>query len=267
MKLRHPHQTRPDSQGFTLIELLIATLCFAIIVAALNSAFYAGLHLRAKTTRLVEDNIPLSQAAGIIKRDLLGILPTNLIAGPLVGGTQGNGRNGPNSLEFYTTSGVINDDRYNHDQYWGEVQRVDYYLQKSTDRAPTGGRDLMRSVTRNMLPSLTEDFTDKPLLSGVDSLEFLFYDGTQWQPTWDMTMAQTNLPLAIKMSVRFALPLDDGPALYPMEFVAPLVMDVRTNQLTTASSSSSTSGTTGGGGPSTPNTPNSPSKPGGGTPR
>ena len=41
------------------------------------------------------------------------------------------------------------------------------------------------------------------ILSGVQSLTFLYYDGTQWDPTWDTTQ-QTNLPLAIKVQIQMA---------------------------------------------------------------
>ena len=43
------------------------------------------------------------------------------------------------------------------------------------------------------------------LLSGVKSLTFLYYDGTQWDHVWDTTQ-QTNLPYAISHSVEIATP-------------------------------------------------------------
>ena len=100
------------------------------------------------------------------------------------------------------------------------------------------GRDLFRSVTRNLLATVEEQPVLQPLVSRVENIYFSYYDGSQWRDTWDSTTpdtttGQTNmLPTAIKVQIqpageqrRQALP----PAI---ELVVPILVEARTNVVT-----------------------------------
>ena len=237
MTLQNLSRGQPNPRGFTLLEVLIATLCFAVIIAALNSVFYSAMHLRSRTTTLVEDVLPLNQVASIIKRDFKGICPAGTMAGYLSTTNYPMG-----TLVFYTTSGVTREDLY-----WGEVQKVAYYLRMAANRGDDTGKELVRAVTRNLLPSLTEDLTEQPLLRGVDLVTYDFYDGTNWQNTWDSTM-QTNPPAAIKMSLRFAVQERGQIPRGPLEFLVPVMTQLRTNVLSSTSTASADTNGDGGGG-------------------
>jgi hypothetical protein len=66
-------------------------------------------------------------------------------------------------------------------------------------------------------------------LSGVQNLTFLYYDGTQWDTSWDTTQ-QTNLPLAIKVQIDMAS--QPGVAARgPLELVVPIDVLVTTNPI------------------------------------
>ena len=67
------------------------------------------------------------------------------------------------------------------------------------------------------------------MLSGVQSVIFSYYDGTEWDNQWDSTQ-QTNLPNAIKMDIQMAAQTRTGPPP-PMsqELVIPLDVQVTTN--------------------------------------
>ena len=233
------------SRGFTLVELLIATLCFALIVAVMNTTFYAALRLRSKTTKSVEKLIPLNQALATLKRDLRGILPTNALAGPIMAMAPGTGPFGAGYLEFYTTSGIVTED-----QYWSEVQKVAYYLAKPEFDEDSRSMDLVRAVTRNLLPLTIAETVETRLLSGLESVEFCLYDGNQWQTYWSTnsimgtnttdTTASTA-PLAVRCSLRFAAEEPSRKVRDPIEVVVPLVVQSRTN-LTAAASSASGGG-------------------------
>ena len=105
----------------------------------------------------------------------------------------------------------------------------------------TAGKDLSRSVTRNLLPSLQEQSAQQPLLSGVQTVSFFFYDGTQWRNTWDSTIADaktglTNtLPQAIKVQLALVSERTGRFAPAPIELVVPVVIQARTNDTTQAS--------------------------------
>jgi hypothetical protein len=165
--------------------------------------------------------------------------------------TMGSGPNG--ILEFNTTSGVLGNDPV----YWGEVQQVSYYL-KPSELRNARGMDLVRGVCRNLLPVVTNtlaDLKETRLLSGVDSLTFSFYDGTNWQTMWDSTSQQdlsaTLVPQLIKLSIGFVQGQDDKRSLPPLAIEVPIMLQARTNQASAASSTTGASmtggGTTGGG--------------------
>jgi hypothetical protein len=112
---------------------------------------------------------------------------------------------------------------------WGDIEKIDYLLSLPTNRM-MAGKDLVRAVTRNLLPVNPPTVPDqkRTLLSGVQSVIFTYYDGTSWDPQWDSTQ-QTNLPYAIKMDIQMAAQTR-GSGLGPKyELVIPLDVQVTTN--------------------------------------
>lgn len=211
-------------RGFTLIEVLIATLSFAIILAALNVAFYAGLRLRSRTTKLVEDVLPLNQVAAILKRDLRGVQTMGVMAGPLQGEATGLGLKRSGRLELYTSSGVV-DDQYP----WGDMQKVAYYLRQPEYTRNSRSLEMVRAVTRNVLASSEQDLEEIPLISEVETMEITFYNGLDWVDAWYSTNQEPALPLAIKMSVYFTETEPGQPARDPLEFLVPITTQAPTN--------------------------------------
>jgi len=217
--------------AFTLLEVLIATLIAAIVLAAMNAAFYAALHLRTVTTNLVENSIPLNHAASILKADLRGTLITGgtmaiSIESP---GTE-SANNQPTDLDIYTTTGVLRDDLP-----WGDVQKVSYLLKDSVNASRLGGKDLVRAITRNLLASTQPDVTEQPLLSGVSSVQFSFYDGANWQSSWDSTSTAVPTPQAIKVDIQFASGNSSVPGRLPLEVLVPIDGQVSSNSVASGS--------------------------------
>ncbi len=229
------------NRGFTLMEVLLAATAFAIVLTAINSVFYAALRLRNKAVTSFDESLPIQQAVTMIKRDLANIvLPGGTISGafqttPTTGpGTGASAMDsfsapGQASPSFFTTTGFVDET-----SPFGEVQKVRYVLLDSGNR--TQGRDLVRYITRNLLPTLQEEGQQQWLMSGVDTMNFYFYDGTQWRSTWDSTVADpktglTNtLPAAIKVQLALT-PAEPGrvqPA--PIELVVPIAVQARTNE-------------------------------------
>ena len=91
-----------------------------------------------------------------------------------------------------------------------------------------GGQDLVRLVTRNLLPVAQEEVEEQWLMSGVQQLQFYFYDGTGWRNTWDSTAETSVLPKAIKVEIDLAK--GDTGTKPPLEVVVPVTVYVRTNQ-------------------------------------
>ena len=224
-----PVQRRP--RGFTLIEILLAVAVFAIVLTAINTVFFGALRLRNKTNEAFETALPLQQAVAIITRDLEGIvMPGGTLFGPMQS-TPTNTAGMVDSIctrvsaDLFTNTGLVDDS-----SPWSEIQKVAYFLAAPTNN--TAGKDLIRSVTHNLLPVNTDDPVQQWLLSGVDKMAMQYYDGMAWIDTWDTTTA-TNLPTAIKVQIYFLADNSSRTAPTPVEFIVPVVVQPLTNTVTT----------------------------------
>jgi prepilin-type N-terminal cleavage/methylation domain-containing protein len=224
--------------GFTLIEVLLATAIFSIVLVAINVVFFAALHLRQRTTAAVEQSLPLNRALAILRKDIQNTVPPGGtlsgqfrygVTGSSVTGSSGTGVNsGLNSsamgntalsqngsLDFYTSTGVIND--Y---QPWSDIQEVSYQLVEAADRDKALGKDLVRTANRNLLSYTSPTPETTRLVGNVEKLEFFFYDGTQWRDVWDTTSGDASLPLAVRARLYLASDRQAGnQRLEPVEMV------------------------------------------------
>lgn len=226
-----------SAHAFTLIEVLLAVSIFAIVLVAIHSVFYGALRLRNKTTEALEQALPLQHTLTIIKRDLANIvLPGGTLFGELqTAQTINSSTNslsllspvqdavpGQSSPAFFTATGILQDSFP-----WGEVERVSYFLAPPTNNTP--GKDLIRSVTRNLLPVLQEEVENQWLMSGLDSMLFYFYDGIQWREDWDSTVEVGKLPRGIKVELQLAQDETERVRRAPIELVIPVMLQAGTN--------------------------------------
>jgi prepilin-type N-terminal cleavage/methylation domain-containing protein len=214
----HASRTR----AFTLMEVMLALTVSAIVLAAIGGVFFAALRLRDRTAAALDETTPLYQALSIMRRDFQGALPPGYGAIP----TAGDFKTDPESasrIQLFTTTGVLNEN-----DPWGDVQEVIYDLRDSADHRQTG-KDLYRTISRNVLASGAAEGVELPLLSHVQSLEFTCYDGSSWR-SWDTSMGDTNLPVAVRIRLRLAGDSDNtSRAQQPYELVIPLLAQSRTN--------------------------------------
>jgi prepilin-type N-terminal cleavage/methylation domain-containing protein len=248
------------TRAFTLIEILLATAIFAIVLLSITTVFFAALRLRERTTAAVDDALPLNRALGILRRDLQNAMPPG---GPLAGSFrygQGSGGFGgssggtanssssaaqtvaanstsllQNGLDFYTTTGHLG-----AGAPWGEIQEVNYDLKTPSD-PKAYGRDLVRTVNRDLLAVAAQTPETQRLVSNVQSLDFSFWDGAQWRDTWDTTAGDTNLPLAVKVSLQLAVdPSMNAGRQEPVQMV--VLLDTQVISTNAASTNSTTEG-------------------------
>ncbi len=204
------------------MEMLLAVAIAAVVLVALHTVLFGALHLRARTVEDIEQTLPMDRAIATLKRDLACIMQpgtntTNSIIGEMGTDAAGIGLTQTPLLEIYTSSGNISDD-----VPWGCIQKIDYWLQPSTNRNGFSGQDLIRGITRNLL-STTQSGPEQQqvLLQNVQRLQFSFFDGTNWNDTWSTTL--TNVPLAIKGAISFAQPKPGGTLSLPAQFLVPVV--------------------------------------------
>jgi prepilin-type N-terminal cleavage/methylation domain-containing protein len=240
-------------RAFTLVELLVATAIFGVLVSALCSLLFGALRLRETTFAAVEAGLPRAQVAAIIQRDLTNlVVPAGVLAGPFMGEPVEENNVRRDKLSFYTTTGIVTDK-----EPWGDIQEIQYYLQVPEDRDPAQGLDLMRQVTRNLLASVIEESQDTTpwrLARGVNALQASYWDGEQWQDTWNSTTVDNANPKAVELRVEFVNGAHAEHVERPIDLVCEIAPQPRSTP--TASAATSTGGSTGGsanaGGSSTP---------------
>ncbi len=224
-------QTNTRSRhAFTLIEVLIAISVAAIVLVAVNGVFFGAMKLREKTTKSIERSLTVQQAVSLIRRDVRGLMaPGGTFGGALQTTPTTTASGTPIGAVLYTSSGLV-DDRL----AWGNVQKVAYYLRASTNLVSARGMDLVRSVTRNLLPSTQEFVEEQWLLGGVESVGMLFYSGTEWKTEWDSTTETLPLPKAVKVLITMAEEESDLRTRIPIQIVVPVLVQGSTNQTQTA---------------------------------
>jgi type II secretion system protein J len=225
--------TRNDLRAFTLIELILAIGVAAIVLIAVNAAFFSALRLREATTNAVDEATPVEQAFATIRRDLQCAVAPNPNAVVSLSGDFKAGNVSTLGLadnvnaEMFTATGALSSDA---DSPWGEIQRVTYGLKKSAASSAVG-KDLIRSVTRNLLSGTTPEAEEQWMLGGVENVQFQCFDGAQWFDDWDttsMSSMNTNLPAAVRVRIQMA-GKNGGAPLQPIEMLVPIDSQSRTN--------------------------------------
>jgi general secretion pathway protein J len=221
------HYLPARRSAFTLIEMVLAIGVMAMVMLVINSVFFTALRLRDRTADAVDQAQPVQQAMTFLRRDLVGVMAPN---GPLSGDFKAGNVSEQNmagnaAVEMYTTTGVLRED-----QPWGDVQKVTYELKDAAVPGGPGGKDLIRSVTRNLLNTVSPEVDDQWMMSGVQDIKFECFDGLQWNDTWDTTSGNTNLPVAVRVRIELAGAGSRG-SQEPMEIVVPIDSQSPTNQI------------------------------------
>ena len=231
---------RLSAGAFTLIEMILAIGVAAIVLVAVNAVFFTALHLRDATQTAVDEATPVTQAVTTIRRDLQCAVtpkPNGVLSGDFkTGFVTSIGISDPVAAEMFTATGALS-----ANAPWGDIQRVTYELKAPADRA-TAGKDLVRSVTRNLLTAATPDVEDQWLMGGVESIQFSCFDGAQWLPAWDTsdsTTGNTNLPVAVRVLIQMAGNNNPATRPQPIQILVPIDSQSRSNLTITASATGS----------------------------
>src|SRR5262249_44384782 len=135
-------ESHHGKRAFTLIEVILAIGIFAIVLVAINTAFFAAIRLRQKTSDLVDAALPLNQALPLLRRDLQNAVPPGgVLQGDFrSGGPGGSGASGASGsaaskgvqsglaaqrggLDFFTSTGTLSEDTP-----WADIEEVNYRL-------------------------------------------------------------------------------------------------------------------------------------------
>jgi type II secretory pathway pseudopilin PulG len=199
------------AHGFTLLELLLALALTVVVVGALAASLYTAFRARTSAMEAVDSSREISTAGDTMARELANCLPPTppaANAGTIQGLSGGN------------TTGVL------IGPFEGLVDSVDCFVSGPEPKAPTqgdvrevvylvepdplgqGGTVLARRVTSNLLAQQLLPDPDEVVCRNVVSMHLSYFDGTDWNDTWDST-AQTGtllncLPVGIEITLELA---------------------------------------------------------------
>ncbi len=216
--------------GFTLIEAVLALGISAVVLAAIGGVFYSALRLRNRSVAMLDEGSRLHPVLAVIKRDLSGAMPPDgFLASVFRCGSIESVLSRGVGIQFVTTTGPLDGDVGR-----GDLQEVTYIV-RDTTRGQRGTMDLVRTVNGNLLASTLELPEEEVLLAGVEDFKVDCYDGYQWRDTWDTTLIDTNLPVAVRVQIQMAPQRDASDRLAtsiagsPIELIVPLTIASRTN--------------------------------------
>lgn len=177
------------SNGFTLIEVVLAIGAAAILLAALYGLASKVIKLRDKATDHLRDAMVQAHAVSVLKNDLLnGRIVSTAMRGGIVGmETPPNGASFKGYLRFTTTTG-----RDTADTQYGDTQEVEYYIDSDPQSDSTEAGVLVRTIDHVLLADNPAIQSEERLLSGIQELQLEFYDGTDWQTSWDSATSTTT---------------------------------------------------------------------------
>jgi type II secretion system protein J len=211
-------------RGFSLLELILVMGMIAMITLSMYNAMQITNKAKKGAIASVEPARTASIAADLIQSDLENILPLKAppaMANEFVGTHQaGVGGGDADTVEFYT----LGKDENAQDQPLSDgVRQIQLVLRTDTN-PPT----LVREITRDLISQQQQQPEEQILCSGVRSFSLRYYDGTEWQDTWDSTTVNDALPLAVSFTLDIDLPgqdpTDPNPRTQRITMIIPLAV-------------------------------------------
>ncbi len=186
--------------GFTLLEILVSAMMCAVILTAVQTLLYGALRLRETAEESAQRNLQIQHAVSVLTRDMKNIVaPGGGLADTFQAESRGDRNQRQDRVEFCTASG-----RISSSAPWGDVQKIRYSLESVPSLRSTRSLCLVRTITRNLLATMSEEAEYQVVLTGVRSLQLAYYDGQAWLDSWDSSLQDPPLPEAIHVRVVYS---------------------------------------------------------------
>jgi hypothetical protein len=186
---------------------VLASVAAALVLLAIYGILQHSLRLRDSGDRRIHLARLRARAESVIRTDLQnGLVSGGILASIFAGDSAGTDTSNlsaagagsfPGYFRFTTTTG-----RDSSAELYGDVQQVEYYIipdpTASAAAGSTAGGILVRAITRDLLDMLDNPSApvsasrQEQILSGVQSFQVSFYDGANWQTSWDFTGLSTT---------------------------------------------------------------------------
>lgn len=174
----------------------------ATMMALLTGGLYTALSVASKARRNSNEEVGnfrrVELAADFVCAELRSaVVPNGILAGTFMG-TDGTGVGNLESdtVMFYRTA-----DATDQDVCQGDIMKVELACETSSQGA---GMDLIRTVRRNLLAQVVYDVPGEVLCRNVLALNLRYFDGVSWLDSWDSTVVENSLPLAVEVDLTLA---------------------------------------------------------------
>jgi prepilin-type N-terminal cleavage/methylation domain-containing protein len=200
-----------SAPAFTLLELLVALIISGLLAFSIFSSLHIAFKAQENSKADVAPIGSIDMAWDLIRADLQAAQPPNPAASPLptqppasngvfVGPFQGlqNGSQAGvgDTIDFFTNAYAPQ-----HQSGNGEIKHV-----LLTTEARQDGICLVRQVIPNLLSQQSPPPDEEVICRNVTMFTLTYYDGEQWQTSWDSTQYNNSLPAAVEVTIEFHPP-------------------------------------------------------------
>ena len=188
--------SRPgQAHAFTLLELLVATAMTAVLAGSLYATLHVAFKARRSAVAAVEQARGAELAVELIRADIeSAVVPSGILAGTFLGEDAADKAGRPSdALMLHCTAGGAQ-----VTEGAGDIRMVEFVCVPAEEGE---GAVLLRRVTVNLLATNVQDPAEEVLCRGVRSFDLRYFDGMDWQNTWDSGVQDNALPLAVEVTL------------------------------------------------------------------
>jgi prepilin-type N-terminal cleavage/methylation domain-containing protein len=190
-----------DRSGFTLLELLIALGMVAILAGSLYASLQVAFRAKKSAEASIVESRTVDLAMEFLRTAIQNAVPPNgVLAGNFVSDAGSDNRGDPaTDLTFFSTV-----ESPQHVDANGEIKQVELTIDTPDGNGGSGGKDfcLVQKITRNLLAPTTPNPDEEVICRGVSNFTCRYFDGQNWQDTWDSTQENNILPLAVEVTLQ-----------------------------------------------------------------
>ncbi len=187
---------RGNNRAFTLLEMLVATAMISVLAGSFYATLRIAFRAQRSALRTIEPVRKAKLAVDLLRADIQSALvPKGVLAGSFLGedAIDASGRDYDSLLLHCTNRGP------GETEATGDVRMVELYCQPADDGT---GLSLVRRITSNLLAPRVEEPPEEVLCRGLWSFNLRYFDGSDWQDSWDSGAQDNVLPLAVEVTIQ-----------------------------------------------------------------
>ncbi|MDY7010190.1 MAG: type II secretion system protein GspJ [Planctomycetota bacterium] len=188
--------SRREKRAFTLLEMLVATAMTAVLAGSLYATLHVAFRARRSASESIEPVRKTQLALELLRADIQSaVVPKGVMAGSFLGEnrTDDSGRDCDSLLLHCTGAGP------SQPQQSGDIRMIEL----SCEPVDVGaGQILVRRITPNPLATDIDETPQEVLCRGVHAFNLRYFDGEQWQDSWDSATRDNLLPLAVEVTLQ-----------------------------------------------------------------